>query len=169
MAEDDDKQDLYFLSEMSSSLVGFIELDDIITRVLTSAGCKRSRLVCNAPQYLQDLLTEIGQLGILTRHGAKMFPSLSVLDGAERDRLLSIIRSVNDIFVEIHGRLQYTTGASMSEAGNPEEICRAYCSRLKDSHVSLAAELESLQRFALLFPGYALIALHAKPYFTESQ
>lgn len=140
---------------MSSSPVGFIELDDIITAVLTSAGCKQSQPVCEAPQYLQDLLTEIGQLGILARHGAKMFPALSVLDGTERDRLSSIIRSANEIFVEIHGRLQYTTGASVSEAGNPvavEEICRAYCSRLKDSRISLAAELESLQRFAPLFP-----------------
>jgi hypothetical protein len=155
---------------MSSSLVGFIELDDIITKVLTSAGRTHSRLV-NAPQYFQDLLTVIGQLGILTRHGAKMFPTLSVLDGAESDRLSSIIKSVNDIFVEIHGRLQYSTGASVNEAGNPvavEEICQAYCSRLKESHISLAAELESLQRFVLLFPGYILIALHAKPHFTES-
>lgn len=150
---------------MSSQLVGFIELDDIVTKVLTSAGCRRARLVGDAPRYLQDLLTAIHRLGILTRHGAQMFPTLSVLEGAERDRLSSTISSVNDIFVEIHGRVQYATGVSVSEAGNPataEEICQAYCTRLIEGYISLAAELESLQRLALPFPGYALNALHAK-------
>jgi len=79
-----------------------------------------------------------------------IFPALSVLDGAESDQVLAMIKSVNDILVEIHGRLQNATNASVNESGDPaavENTCRVYCSRLEEYRTSLTTGMECLQRF----------------------
>src|SRR5438874_476234 len=120
---------------MSSGLAGFVEVDEIITRVLTSTNGQHSQLVRDAPQYVQDLLAEVRKVGVLTRHGAKMFPNLSVFDGDESDRLSSTLKSLSSIFAEIDNGLRYATKLPMSEGRDlvaVEQVCRSYLSRLKE-------------------------------------
>lgn len=136
---------------MSSSLASFVEVDEIIGKVLALADRKYSRFACNAPQYILDLSTEIRKVWVLTRPAAKLFPTLDIFNGEESDRLSSVLKSINDIFVDIDRGLRYATGFE-DRPMVVEQTCRLYSTQLKELHISLADGLESLRRFVAIWP-----------------
>jgi hypothetical protein len=122
----------------------------MIGKVLTLADRKYSQFACSA-QYILALLTEIRKVGVLTHHAAKLFTTLEIFNGEESDQLSSVLKSINDIFVDIDRGLRYTTGFE-DRPVVVEQKCRLFASQLKALHISLADGLESLQRCVTIWP-----------------